>query len=202
MTLAGAPACSIAARRPTPQRRGADEIKDARLSPRGARSGRLPPFPLGHAWIVPGRIAAGGHPDRFGDERAFLQALKLLGFDSVLSLCEKPADSNVLEELGFQFLHVPIGDAQPPTMEEAQRAVEFIRSRVEADGQIYVHCYAGYGRTGTIVAAYLIAAGSGPFEATREVRSRRPGSIETREQELFLIEFARRLRDKPPDREG
>ncbi|MEM2545970.1 MAG: hypothetical protein QXJ49_07265, partial [Nitrososphaerota archaeon] len=52
-------------------------------------------------------------------------------------------------------------------------------------------CAAGQGRTGTVLAAYLIVTeGLQPDEAIARVRSVRPGSVEP-EQEIGLREWAR-----------
>ena len=48
---------------------------------------------------------------------------------------------------------------------------------------------AGYGRTGTILAAHLIVQGEKAMDAIAEVRRLRPGAVETREQEFALFEF-------------
>jgi protein-tyrosine phosphatase len=52
---------------------------------------------------------------------------------------------------------------------------------------------AGYGRTGTVLAAYLVAKGAEPEEAIDRVRRARPGSIETVEQEHAVHLFAETL---------
>ena len=59
---------------------------------------------------------------------------------------------------------------------------------------VAVHCGAGLGRTGTVVAAYFVTRGLGPREAIVKVRDLRPGSIETVEQERAVEAFARRLK--------
>ena len=56
-----------------------------------------------------------------------------------------------------------------------------------------VHCGAGLGRSGTLIAAYLVSQGAAPDDAMAQVRSARPGSIETLEQEAAVHEFARHL---------
>jgi atypical dual specificity phosphatase len=50
------------------------------------------------------------------------------------------------------------------------------------------------GRTGVVLACYLVAKGQTPQNAIARVRRLRPGSIETDEQEQSVIEFARRHR--------
>ncbi|HCA46062.1 MAG TPA: protein-tyrosine-phosphatase, partial [Armatimonadetes bacterium] len=46
-----------------------------------------------------------------------------------------------------------------------------------------VHCMAGLGRTGTMIACYLVSQGMPAEEAIAEVRRARPGSIQTEQQE-------------------
>ena len=52
-----------------------------------------------------------------------------------------------------------------------------------------VHCSAGLGRTGTMLASYLVQRGSNTAEALAQVRKRRPGSIETADQELAVCDY-------------
>lgn len=52
-----------------------------------------------------------------------------------------------------------------------------------------VHCRGGLGRAGTIGARLLIELGMEPETAIRRVRAMRPGAIETREQEKYVLEI-------------
>jgi atypical dual specificity phosphatase len=59
---------------------------------------------------------------------------------------------------------------------------------------VAVHCTAGKGRTGTVLAAYLVTTGLSAHAAIDRVRHLRPGSVETPDQEEAVEEFARRWR--------
>ncbi len=159
------------------------------------RSSIPKPPPIDHFWLIPGRLAGGGHPGRAGDQADVLHAMERLGYDAILTLTEDALEPEPLAEFGFRYLHLPIVNMAAPSIEEGERAVAFLRERVDAGGQVYVHCYAGYGRTGAILAAYLVATGTGPFAAIERVRTVRPGAIESAEQERFVLDFARHLRD-------
>ncbi|MEL0215349.1 MAG: dual specificity protein phosphatase family protein [Burkholderiaceae bacterium] len=52
---------------------------------------------------------------------------------------------------------------------------------------IAIHCKGGLGRSGTIAALLLRNFGFSSQQAIQTVRKTRPGSIETMEQELFLL---------------
>ncbi len=159
------------------------------------RSGIPSPPPIDHFWVVPGRLAGGGHPARAGPKSDVLHAMERLGYDAILTLTEDALDAEALDEFGFRYMHLPIVNMEAPSLAEGERAVEFLRRCVDDDLQVYVHCYAGYGRTGAILAAYLVATGVGPFAAIERVRTVRPGAIESVAQERFVLEFSRRVQE-------
>jgi atypical dual specificity phosphatase len=53
-----------------------------------------------------------------------------------------------------------------------------------------VHCAGGLGRTGTVLAAYLVHRGRSAEEAIAEIRRQRPGSVETPAQADAVRQFA------------
>ncbi|VFV42042.1 dual specificity protein [Lynx pardinus] len=58
-----------------------------------------------------------------------------------------------------------------------------------------VHCALGFGRTGTMLACYLVKErGLAAGDAIAEIRRLRPGSIETYEQEKAVFQFYQRTK--------
>ena len=64
--------------------------------------------------------------------------------------------------------------------------------RCDKRRRVAVHCLMGQGRTGSILAAYLIRAGATPEDALARLRAVCPGAVENPTQERALQEFARR----------
>src|SRR5206468_7796668 len=97
----------------------------------------------------------------------------------------------VYESAGFAFKCLPVADGGAPTMEQAQLFVGFVGQQRAERCPVAVHCEAGFGRTGTMLAAYLISDGESVESAISRVRAAEKAAIETQHQIHFLEQFAR-----------
>jgi atypical dual specificity phosphatase len=77
-----------------------------------------------------------------------------------------------------------------PAPEQFDRALRFIDWQRVRGKRVVVHCKMGQGRTGVILAAYLVRLGITPAQALARVRAVCPGAVENREQEHALDAFA------------
>ena len=151
--------------------------------------GKVAGRPTNFSWVVAGRLAGCGKPM----SRKEAEWLKSQGIDSILSLTESPLPVGIVNGLGFTSLNLPLRNHVAPTVVQITDAVAFIDEEIERGGRVAVHCAAGQGRTGTVLAAYFMKTRRlSVGEAVRTVRRLRPGSIEDR-QIGALSNYARNL---------
>jgi protein-tyrosine phosphatase len=92
---------------------------------------------------------------------------------------------------GMRSQWFPIPDfGIPSSMTGLISLVETILAALEGGRTTVVHCRAGLGRSGLVIASCLVALGYSPKEAFAQVRASRPGSVETLEQETYVYQFA------------
>lgn len=119
--------------------------------------------------------------------------LRKQGIQLIISLTEEPPRRDWINDAGLMSVHVPVPDMTAPTVRQLEHLIDTIEKANQAGFGVAVHCAAGRGRTGTVLAAYLIKLGATPEQALEQVREKRPGSVETPEQERSLMEYFRTL---------
>ena len=142
--------------------------------------------PYNFSWFETSLIAASGLP---ATRKGMVWALRQ-GVAAVLSLTEKLPKPVRLVAGPVPVLHLPMRNRMPAPPSELAAAVGFM-ARQLADGRpVLVHCLSGRGRTGMVLAAYLVRfKGYGAPEAIEEVRRQRPGSLKNKRQVDAVIEF-------------
>ena len=118
------------------------------------------------------------------------------GVRAVISLTEDPIPAKWLEPR-IEYLHVPVINHKAPTQEQLETCLDFISSNVKRQNKTLIHCAAGKGRTGTVIAAYICDRDNISAEsAIDRTRLERPGSVEKDQesgQENAVIEFQKVL---------
>lgn len=148
-------------------------------------------------WLIPGVLAGTSMPwlhprrhDALGAARGdFADDLPLFwnaGVRAIVCLMNMPGVVKHYESAGFAALLAPIPDGGVPSPELFDTVMDFIEDQRAKGHPVAVHCAAGLGRTGTILAGYLIRHGDDVITALQKVRTVRPGAVETRQQEIFL----------------
>lgn len=123
------------------------------------------------------------------DDLAWLAAH---GIAAILSLTETPLTTGAIEQYGMEALHLPVDDLTAPTPEQLDLALAFIDRQRAQGRKVAVHCLMGQGRTGTVLAAYLVRGGATVEAALRELRAVCPGAVGSPGQERALHAFERR----------
>jgi atypical dual specificity phosphatase len=144
--------------------------------------------PQGFSWINKPLLAALARPEALED----LQWLRRQGIEVLLSLTEDPPRRDWVNEAGLLLFHVPMEDMEAPETDQLERCLSAIQRANDRQMGLAVHCAAGMGRTGVVLACYFVQQGLTADNAIARVRRLRPGSIETDEQVEAVMEFSRR----------
>lgn len=122
-----------------------------------------PPRPIDHCyWVVPGKLLAGDYP-RTPDEASSREKLAQLtdaGVTAFIDLTEadeflEPYD-HLLDKPSQTHQRFAIRDMSTPKSAEVTRqALDAIDAHLAAGETVYVHCWGGVGRTGTIIGCWL-----------------------------------------------
>ena len=143
-------------------------------------------MPPGFSWVEQPALAALALPDSPDD----LKWLRANGVQVLMSLTEEAPPRAWINEAGLMGVHVPIVDFAAPTPRQFETCLDAIQKAHAAKLGVAIHCAAGKGRTGSVLAAYFVMQGLNAADAIGRVRELRPGSIETREQEQAVVQFA------------
>ena len=146
--------------------------------------------PYFFTWVDRPHVAACAWPA--GPEQ--LAWLRKEGTDILVTLTEEPVPRNWIDGAGLMGVHVPVTDMEAPSPAQLDKVVTVIEKARQSNMGVTVHCLAGRGRTGTVLAAYFVREGLSTREAIAKVRELRPGSLEVPEQERAVAAYERELR--------
>lgn len=138
-------------------------------------------------WVQPGRLLAGPHPRQRARE-SMLPELVRCGFNRLGGLFVDLTEPGEVLPAGYakellllapdrerptEYLSRPIADGDVPSPEQMAEILDRIEAALAGGGMVYLHCYAGQGRTGTVVGCYLVRGGMEGARALEEIRRRR-----------------------------
>lgn len=136
-------------------------------------------------WIIEGLVAASEYPD---NEKK-LEFLKEQGVKSIVTLSEKKIDGNLIVKYKFRYLHLPIKDFDVPKMDDIKKFLRWMKLMEKWKIPTLIHCDAGIGRTGTMLAILFLSKGKTPKESIEFVKEKRNFGLESIKQESFIYEI-------------
>lgn len=143
--------------------------------------GKVTKKPTNFSWLISNKLAGSGMPTTPSE----IEWVQTQGVRSIVTMTEESLPESWVKDI--KYLHVPTEDLSAPDMDQIDQAVEFIHERLQNNEPVMVHCAAGIGRTGTILACYLIKYQKATArEAIEKVRKARPGSVQSESQEIAI----------------
>ncbi|CAG5049780.1 unnamed protein product [Parnassius apollo] len=142
--------------------------------------------PYNFSWFVKDKVAAMGWPQTVEN----LNYLVDSGINHLITLSPEKLPPVFDFDRKLKWTEIGIKEFGAPTLKQILKFIE-ICERAEMKGEVIgVHCRHGRGRTGTMLACYLVHfKNMAPERAVLTVRVQRPGSCETYEQEKIVCYY-------------
>ncbi|MEM0075472.1 MAG: dual specificity protein phosphatase family protein [Conexivisphaerales archaeon] len=149
--------------------------------------------PTNFSWIDDNRVAGSGYPFTLKS----IQWLKERGITFLLSLTEDSPSRSLLQTVGINHEHIPMINRMPERPEVLDKAVDIIAGEIKKGGKVAVHCLAGQGRTGMVLACYLVREKGLPAQKAIEyVKKERPGSLARAKQRDAVMKYQEYIQKK------
>jgi hypothetical protein len=127
-------------------------------------------------WVRPGSLLAGECPGHEQSDwtRVRLERFRAAGLTAFLDLTEQDELDPYAELLDGWATHrrFPIRDYSVPSVEEMRAILDALDAALEQD-VVYVHCWGGSGRTGTVIGCWLVRHGMDCDEALAAIAALR-----------------------------
>lgn len=147
--------------------------------------------PTNYSWVREGKLAGSGLPITEDEFKWVIDK----GIRSIVTVREVPLPSKWFDGGDIDYLHLMVEDYGAPTVEVLDETVDYIDEKIRTGKPVLVHCAAGKGRTGAVLAAYLIKKENLTAEqAIEKIRLMRPGSVQSITQEIALSMYEKYLK--------
>ena len=149
--------------------------------------------PTNFSWVKEGKLAGSGLPVTKEEFKWVVDK----GIKCIVTVREVPLPSEWFDGGDIDYLHLMVEDYGAPTLEVLDEVVNYIYNKIRSGKPVLVHCAAGKGRTGAVLAAYMIKIENVTAEqAIEKIRLMRPGSVQSTTQEIALSMYEKYLKSK------
>jgi atypical dual specificity phosphatase len=152
---------------------------------------------LNFSWLIESELAGSRGPRSKDD----LISLKERGVRALVRLVESDeawVTEKEVNDAGLEDYNEPVRDFTAPSQAQIDRIIEYIDSHLKRGIAVGVSCNAGIGRTGVILACYLIHKGLTAKEAIEVVRKKRGRMPEILEQAEAIKDYWLRTQSSRP----
>lgn len=151
-------------------------------------------------WVEPGKLLAGEYPGSAEEAQAVarLDALREAGVTSFVDLTEDDelVPYRPLLRAGVRYRRMSVRDLDVPARKDMEAMLDLVDAELARGEKVYVHCWGGVGRTGTLMGCWLARHGLSGDEALARLRELRAStakagrtSPETPDQERFVRDW-------------
>ncbi len=147
---------------------------------------------MNFSWLIDGELAGHAAPASV-DDLVYLWGKGIRALVRMEEEHRAVVSAGQIREQGLTDLHQPVADFTPPSPRQIDRMILFIEENLSHGNPVGVSCHAGIGRTGTLLACYLVKRGITADEALWEVAVRRRSAVETDDQKQAVRDYARRV---------
>jgi len=177
------------------------------------------PFPRSY-WVVPGLLLAGEFPGAksLPEARQKLESLHEAGIREVINLMESSEtdhtgnpfnsyekilnDKDKNQVSSISCSRYPIKDLYIPDPDLMAKALDAIDAAIVSHKPVYVHCWGGIGRTGTVVGCFLIRHGMANsqyvLDVIHQLRKNEPKIYRTSPETPAQVEFVETWQKNEP----
>jgi atypical dual specificity phosphatase len=153
---------------------------------------------LAFTWIEENQLAASACPIQSELRDLYDMSIRSIVTLAEVSLTDQTSTTDEqITRIGFEMLHAPIVDMQPPDEALARQVCNYIDLMREQGKPVLLHCLGGIGRTGTLLHAYYLLNGLSLDEAKAKIQTARPMSAFnelTQAQQKFLLQLSEKVR--------
>lgn len=155
--------------------------------------------PKGFRWLIPGKLAGCPMPGAVAPLEHDLELLRNVGVTILVNLTERPMTQTAIPAFGLRTIHMKVEDRDAPPLLWMKLLLAQVDKFIQQGEVIAVHCFAGLGRTGTVLGAWLVKEGLTADEALRRLRLIEPGFVQSTVQEELLHELETNLLIRAPN---